>query len=230
MEEWIKAGKPVIALLVAKPGPRSRELMSLAQSRKIRIDRVGTHDLDAIAADHRGVVLEIEDTLSGPETSVELFVESLGDRKQALVLLLDEITDPHNYGAILRCADQFGVDLVISRNRRSAKHAEVIAKTSAGAAAWVPQAETANLVRAALNLKEAGFWIYGADMEGESAYKLDLGGRIALVLGSEGSGLSRLIREHCDGLASIPSWGRLDSLNVSVAAGALLYEVRRQWG
>jgi 23S rRNA (guanosine2251-2'-O)-methyltransferase len=191
---------------------------------------VGTHDLDVIAADHRGVVLETEDGLAGSETSVETFIEGLGERKQALVLLLDEITDPHNYGAILRCADQFGVDLVISRNRRSAKHAEVIAKTSSGASAWVPQAETANLVRAALTLKEAGFWIYGADMEGETAYKLDLRGRIALVLGSEGAGLSRLIREHCDGFASLPSLGRLDSLNVSVAAGALLYEVRRQWG
>jgi 23S rRNA (guanosine2251-2'-O)-methyltransferase len=229
VEEWIKAGKPAIALLAAKPGPRSRELMALAQSRKIRVDRVGTHELDLIAADHRGIVLQIEESLSGPETSVELFTGSLGERRNVLVLLLDEITDPHNYGAILRSAGQFGVDLVISRNRRSAKHAEVIAKTSSGAAAWVPQAETANLVSAVEQLKEAGFWIYGADMEGERIGKLDLKGRVAFVLGSEGAGLSRLIREHCDGLAAIPSWGRLDSLNVSVAAGVLLYETRRQW-
>ncbi|MDR0389366.1 MAG: 23S rRNA (guanosine(2251)-2'-O)-methyltransferase RlmB [Spirochaetaceae bacterium] len=230
MEEWIKAGKPVIALLVAKPGPRSRELVELARSRKLRIDRVGTHDLDSIASEHRGVVLQIEGGGAESETSVENFLEGLGERKNVLVLLLDEITDPHNYGAILRSADQFGVDLVISRNRRSAKHAEVIAKTSAGAAAWVPQAETANLVRAAGQLKERGFWIYGADMEGESVYKLDLRGRVGLILGSEGAGLSRLIREQCDGFAALPSFGRLDSLNVSVAAGALLYEVRRQWG
>jgi 23S rRNA (guanosine2251-2'-O)-methyltransferase len=229
MEEWIKAGRPVLAVLVAKPGPRSRELVALAQSRRIRIERVGTHDLDSVAADHRGVVLQIEDSGAGSETTVEIFLEGLGEKKNVLVLLLDEITDPHNYGAILRSADQFGVDLVVSRNRRSAKHAEVIAKTSSGASAWVPQAETANLVRTAKQLKEAGFWIYGADMEGERVYTLDLRGRIALILGSEGRGLSRLIREHCDGLAAIPSWGRLDSLNVSVAAGALLYEVRRQW-
>jgi 23S rRNA (guanosine2251-2'-O)-methyltransferase len=161
---------------------------------------------------------------------VELFIEGLGERRNVLVLLLDEITDPHNYGAILRSAGQFGIDLVISRNRRSAKHADVIAKTSSGAAAWVPQAETANLVRTAEQLKESGFWIYGADMDGERADKLDLRGRVAFVLGSEGAGLSRLIREHCDGIVSIPSWGRLDSLNVSVAAGVLLYETRRQWG
>jgi 23S rRNA (guanosine2251-2'-O)-methyltransferase len=228
MEEWIKAGRPVIALLVAKPGPRSRELVDLAQSRKIRIERVGTHELDSLARDHRGVALQIEGGESGGEMTVELFLEKLGERKDALVLLLDEITDPHNYGAILRSADQFGVDLVISRNRRNAKHADVIAKTSSGAVSWVPQAETANLVRTAGQLKDAGFWIYGADMKGESAYKLDLGGRTALILGSEGTGLSRLLREHCDGFAALPSLGRLDSLNVSVAAGTLLYEVCRQ--
>jgi 23S rRNA (guanosine2251-2'-O)-methyltransferase len=229
VEEWIKAGKPAVALLAAKPGPRSRELIALAQSRKIRVDRVGTHELDLIAADHRGVALWIEDSLSGPETTVEACGEGRGERRNALVLLLDEITDPHNYGAILRSAGQFGVDLVISRNRRSAKNAGVVAKTSSGAAAWVPQAETANLVRAAEQLKEAGFWIYGADMEGERVGSLNLRGRVAFVLGSEGGGLSRLIREHCDGFASIPSWGPLDSLNVSVAAGVLLYETRRQW-
>ncbi|MDR1430305.1 MAG: 23S rRNA (guanosine(2251)-2'-O)-methyltransferase RlmB [Spirochaetaceae bacterium] len=229
IEEWIKADKGAVALLVAKPGPRSRELVSLAQSRNIRVDRVGTHDLDLIASDHRGVALHIEDGESPDDMSVELFIERLGERKNVLVLLLDEITDPHNYGAILRSADQFGVDLVISRNRRSAKHADVISKTSSGAASWVPQAETANLVRTAGQLKDSGFWIYGADMRGESAYKLDLRGRIALILGSEGAGLSRLIREHCDGFAALPSLGRLDSLNVSVAAGTLLYEVRRQW-
>jgi 23S rRNA (guanosine2251-2'-O)-methyltransferase len=95
---------------------------------------------------------------------------------------------------------------------------------------WVPQAETANLVRAAENLKDAGFWIYGADMEGEAAWNMDLRGRTALVLGSEGSGISRLLRERCDGMVGIPSGGRIESLNVSVAAGVLLYEVRRQRG
>jgi 23S rRNA (guanosine2251-2'-O)-methyltransferase len=92
----------------------------------------------------------------------------------------------------------------------------------------VAQAETPNLVRAAEELKEAGFWIYGADMEDEPVYTKDLSGRIALVLGSEGSGISRLLKERCDGMVGIPSFGRIDSLNVSVAAGVLLYEVRRQ--
>ncbi|WP_461257400.1 23S rRNA (guanosine(2251)-2'-O)-methyltransferase RlmB, partial [Treponema sp. R80B11-R83G3] len=122
----------------------------------------------------------------------------------------------------------FAVDLVVSRNRRNAKQAPIISQTSVGAVSWVAQAETPNLVRAMEDLKEAGFWIYGADMEGVPAYKLDLSGRIALVLGSEGGGISRLLREKCDGMVGIPSSGRIDSLNVSVAAGVLLYEVRRQ--
>jgi 23S rRNA (guanosine2251-2'-O)-methyltransferase len=128
----------------------------------------------------------------------------------------------------MRSCDQFGADLLLSRNRRNAKHADVLSKTSAGAADWVPAAEAPNLPRAAEVLKEAGFWIYGADKEGDTAYTVDLRGRIALVLGAEGSGISRLLRERCDRMIAIPSLGRIDSLNVSVAAGVLLYEIIRQ--
>jgi len=120
------------------------------------------------------------------------------------------------------------VDLVITRHRRIAKHAEIISKTSAGTSAWVPQTETANLPRAVESLKTAGFWIYGADMEGESVYRRDLRGRTAIILGGEGTGISRLLRESCDALIAIPSLGRIDSLNVSVAAGVFFYEVTRQ--
>lgn len=231
IEERIKSGGACGPLLLAKPGPRARELVALAINNKIRVDRVGTFDLDRLAQDHRGIALQVEDIAeSGADISLENFIAGLGERKNALILMLDEITDPHNYGAILRSCDQFGADLVISRNRRTAKNAAIIAQTSAGAAAWVPQAETANLVRAAEDLKEAGFWIYGADMEGESAWKKDLRGRIALVLGSEGAGISRLLKERCDGMVGIPSLGKIDSLNVSVAAGVLMYEAKRQRG
>jgi 23S rRNA (guanosine2251-2'-O)-methyltransferase len=230
IEERIKSGGASCGpLLLAKAGPRARELVTLAVNSKIRVDRVGSFDLDRLAPDNRGIALQVEDiSAEGAELDLEEFINGLGERKDALVLILDEITDPHNYGAILRSCDQFGVDLVISRNRRNAKHAEVISKTSAGAASWVPQAETPNLVRAAEDLKEAGFWIYGADMEGEPVWKKNLRGRTALVLGGEGSGISRLLRERCDGMAGIPAGGRIDSLNVSVAAGVLLYEAQRQ--
>lgn len=229
IEERLKSGKDCGPLLLAKAGPRARELVTLAGNCKVRVDRVGTFELDRIAPDNRGVALQVEEVEeSGSAVDLEEFLNGLGDRADVLALILDDITDPHNYGAILRSCDQFGVDLVISRNRRNAKHADVIAKTSAGTIAWVPQAETANLVRAAQQLKTAGFWLYGADMQGEPAYTKDLRGRVALILGSEGTGISRLLKETCDGMVGIPSYGRIDSLNVSVAAGVLLYEVRRQ--
>ena len=226
IEELIKSGVPCGPLLVAKPGPRARELAELAVAHRIRVDRVGTADLDRLDPDHRGIVLETTDTSSGAVT-LEEFLASLGERRNALVLILDEITDPHNYGAILRSCDQFAVDLVVSRRRRNAKNAPVIAQTSAGASAWVNNVEEGNLVRAVEMLKENDFWVYGADMDGKNVYDLDLKGRIALVMGGE-AGLTRLLKERCDGIAAIPKHGRLDSLNVSVAAGILLYEIVRQ--
>jgi len=227
IEERIKSGRPCGPLLVAKAGPRAKEIVTLAVNNKIRLERTGTFDLDGLAPDNRGIALQVQDEGGNADISLDNFIAGLGDRSDALVLILDEITDPHNYGAILRCCDQFAVDLVVSRNRRNAKHAEVISKTSAGAVSWVAQAETPNLVRAMEDLKEASFWIYGADMDGEPVYKKDLNGRVAFVMGSEGSGISRLLRERCDAIVSIPSAGRIDSLNVSVAAGVLLYEVIR---
>ena len=230
IEERIKSGSSACGpLLLAKAGPRAKEIVALAVNSKIRVDRVGTFELDGLAPNHRGIALQVND-VDGSRTDISLeeFIENLGDRRNTLVLILDEITDPHNYGAILRCCDQFGADLVISRNRRSAKHAEVISKTSAGAVNWVRQAETSNLVRAAEELKKAGFWIYGADMDGEPSHKKDLTGRTAFVLGSEGAGISRLLYDCCDAAVGIPSFGKIDSLNVSVAAGVLLYEVCRQ--
>jgi 23S rRNA (guanosine2251-2'-O)-methyltransferase len=236
IEERIRSGQTAGPLLLAKAGPRARELAALAGERKIRVDRVGSFELDRLAPDNRGIALEIPQAAGqargqaggNPELGLEEFIAGLGDRGDALVLILDEITDPHNYGAILRSCDQFGVDLTLSRRRRTAKHAEVIAQTSAGAVSWVPAAETANLPRAVRDLKDAGFWIYGADMAGEAAYTRDLRGRTALILGGEGSGISRLLRDLCDAMVAIPGKGRIDSLNVSVAAGILLYEIRRQ--
>ena len=229
IEERIKSGQGCGPLLLAKAGPRAREIVKLANTNKVRVDRVGSFELDRLAPDNRGIALQVEDIeQDSPALTLEEFINGLGDRADALAVMLDDITDPHNYGAILRSCDQFGVDVVVSRNRRNAKHADVISKTSAGTVSWVPQAETANLARAAEQLKTAGFWIYGADMQGEPVYDKDLRGRVALVLGSEGAGISRLLGECCDGMVSIPSVGRIDSLNVSVAAGVLLYEIQRQ--
>lgn len=229
IEELIKAGKAKGPLLVANAGPRAQEIMNLARDHNIRINRAGEHELERIDRGHRGIALFIDDGVAlNSETTVKAFLAGLEEGEDALVLILDSITDPHNYGAILRSCDQFGVGLVVVGNRRSAKDADTVSKTSAGAAAWVPTAAVPNLVRAAELLKEAGFWIYGADMGGKAAYDLALTGRIALAMGSEGSGLARLLRETCDDMVSIPTVGRVDSLNVSVAAGVLLYEASRQ--
>jgi 23S rRNA (guanosine2251-2'-O)-methyltransferase len=233
IEERIKSGRPCGPLLVAKSGPRARELVALAVERKVRVDRSGTADLDRLAADHRGVVLAVDEAGTGADITLEEFLAGLsgeGGPKDVLAVILDEITDPHNYGAILRSCDQFGVDIVITRRRRTARHADIVSTTSAGASAWVPSAETANLPRAVELLKAAGFWIYGADTDGEPAYTRDFRGRTALILGGEGAGLSRLLREACDAIISIPTRGRLDSLNVSVAAGILLYQTRLPHG
>jgi 23S rRNA (guanosine2251-2'-O)-methyltransferase len=228
IEERIKSEKQHGPVLLARAGPRAREILSLAAEFKVPVNRVGTHDLDQYAPGHRGIALEVADSGGGVDISLAEFIAGLGDRKNALAVILDEITDPHNYGAILRSCDQFGADLVVTRNRRGARNTEVVSRTSAGAVDWVPTAEVANLSRAAEDLKAAGFWIYGADMTGKAACDMDLSGRIALILGSEGEGISRLLRANCDGMIAIPSRGRIDSLNVSVAAGVLLYEVMRQ--
>ena len=138
IEELIRSGKAKGPLLVANAGPRARTIMSLATDNKIRIDRIGEHELNRLAPDHRGIALYVEGKDQNNETTVQDFVAGLEDGQDALVMVLDSITDPHNYGAILRSCDQFGVDLVIVGNRRSAKDADVVSKTSAGAVAWVP--------------------------------------------------------------------------------------------
>ncbi|MDR2841725.1 MAG: 23S rRNA (guanosine(2251)-2'-O)-methyltransferase RlmB [Spirochaetaceae bacterium] len=229
IEERLKAGGSCGALLMAKAGPRAREIAELARKRGVRIDRVGTHDLDRISEDHRGIALEVEDTETfGSPESIEDFIAALQNKKTAIAVVLDEITDPHNFGAIIRSCDQFGVDLIITRTKRTAKHSDIIAKASAGAVSWAPLVSVANLQRSIDLLKENGFWIYGADMSGTACYKQKLQGRVCLILGSEGDGISRMLAESCDGIIAIPSKGKVDSLNVSVAAGVLLYEIKRQ--
>ncbi|MDR1126718.1 MAG: 23S rRNA (guanosine(2251)-2'-O)-methyltransferase RlmB [Treponema sp.] len=227
MEECIKAGGGV-ELLVAKAGPRAREILDAAVERKIKVHRVGTFDLDRLAPDNRGVALKVEEMDGDSPLTLTTALAKLEDRKNALVAIMDEVTDPHNYGAIIRSCDQFGVDFAVTRDRRIAKRGETVAQTSAGASAWVTVIETP-LQRAMEQLKDAGFWIFGADMAGDSVFEKKLSGRIALVFGGEGAGLSRLVRKTCDGFVAVPSFGKISSLNVSVAAGILFYEVRRQW-
>ncbi len=218
-----------------KPGPRVKKILAEAARIGVPASSATDAELDRLASalpeqarDHRGIVMLMAGEEAAAPVRIDEAIRALSGRESALVVVLDSITDPHNVGAVIRSADQFGVDLVILPERRGATDFGVIGRTSAGASAWIPCALTANLVRAAELLKEAGFWIYAADADGTAASELDLSGKVAIVMGSEGDGVSRLLKERCDGVVSIPTRGRLDSLNVSVAAGILLYEARRQ--
>ena len=205
------------------------------------VRRVPRAELDALAgaAEHRGAALlpAAEGAARSPLSAArQTRTQAAGLRERlaeisdplALILLLDEINDPHNLGAILRSADQFGVELVVLPTRRAARETQTVVKTSAGASLYVPLCSVSNLAAGLQLAKEAGFWVYGADLGGGRLDAVSFEGRVALVLGSEGGGLRRLVRERCDALVRIPSGGHVDSLNVSVAAGILMFEIRRQ--
>jgi 23S rRNA (guanosine2251-2'-O)-methyltransferase len=231
IEETLRDPPAGAELLVSKKNPRIDSLVALARKAKVGVRETTDVELAkaAAGAEPRGAVLVLPGGRKTRETTLEEFLQTF-DGDSGLVILLDGVTDPQNYGAILRSADQFAADLVLIPARRSASDTPAVYGASAGAAAWVPHAVVTNLTRALGQLKEAGFWIYGADMDGTPAPEAKLTGKVALVLGSEGKGLSRLVRDTCDVIVSIPTRGRLDSLNVSVSAGVLMYEVRRQQG
>lgn len=227
-----------LQIYCAKTGPRVKKILEQAKKAGIVCNDCNSSHLDSLTAnldqtarDHRGIVLVSQENAKENSVDFGAFIsaeQNSNDKNTRIVVLLDSVTDPHNVGAIIRSCDQFGVDLVVLPERRGAKNSEIIQRSSAGASAWVPTAVVPNLVRAAEMLKAAGYWIYGADAGGESAQKAKLTGKIALVMGSEGTGISRLLENTCDGILSIPTCGRLDSLNVSVATGILLYEISRQ--
>jgi 23S rRNA (guanosine2251-2'-O)-methyltransferase len=144
------------------------------------------------------------------------------------VIICDKITDPHNLGAIIRTANCVGATGVIIPKRNSVGVNSVVMKTSVGAAEYTPVAKVTNIAATIDELKEKGLWITAADMDGQSMYDIDFKGAIALVIGSEGNGISRLVREKCDFIASIPMKGEINSLNASVAGAVLMYEALRQ--
>lgn len=220
-------------------GSKVARLEDLARANgKTAVRKVAKIELDRLSGtqDHRGAMLETPrskpfdggSTSKGTLVQVKDFLRSLDNEASALVLLLDGITDPQNLGAILRSADQFSVDLVIVPERRSAQANETVARVSSGASIYVPMAVVSNLVREIETLQQSGFWVYGADMGGSELPKVVFPKRTAIVMGAEGSGLGQLVGKRCDMLVSIPTSGHIDSLNVSVATGILLYEFRRQ--
>lgn len=232
IEELLREGRVEGSLHLERENPRIERLMVAARRSGLSIIRESPGALDRMCGhgDHRGALLVVTGRRSGEGVlTIDRFVAELAS-EQALVLVLCGVTDPQNLGAILRSADQFQVDLVVLPERRAAHESETVARASSGAAAYVRSTVVANLARALALLKGAGFWVYGAEMRGEPADRSRLSGRTALVLGSEGGGVPQLIARECDALIRIPSRGHIDSFNVSVAAGILLYEARRQQG
>lgn len=148
--------------------------------------------------------------------------------EEPFIIILDEITDPHNLGAVIRTAEASGAHGVIIPKRRSASLTAIVSKTSAGALEYVPVARVSNITKEIEKLKKAGLWIVCTDMKGTTYYDADLKGPIALVIGNEGEGVSRLVKENCDFSIKIPMLGKIDSLNASVAAGIVMYEVVKQ--
>jgi 23S rRNA (guanosine2251-2'-O)-methyltransferase len=233
--EALRAGRVTRLRVSARADRRMDQLLALAARHSVPVERVEPQGLDRLArgAVHQGVVADIEDArdysvqelIASPESGVD----SAFRRNAALVVVLDGIEDPHNVGAILRSCDAAGVSGVIRQERHSAALDGVVGKASAGALAHVRIATVVNIARAIEELKDAGVWTIGlAGDAGELYTDVDWTLTSAIVLGAEGTGLRRLVRERCDRLVGIPMLGHVDSLNVSVAAGVVLYEAVRQ--
>jgi 23S rRNA (guanosine2251-2'-O)-methyltransferase len=231
IEETLRKGVSGASLLVSRENARIQRLRQAAESRGVPVSEVDEGELTGLCGTdaHRGAVLVLSRAPASLQRDLKHLLSGL-TASPALVLVLDGITDPQNLGAILRSADQFSADIVVIPSRHSAQETQTVSKVSAGASAYVPLAVVPNIPSALELLKENGFWIFGAEMGGQTPDKLDMGGKVCLVLGSEGAGMRRLVRERCDFLVRIPAAGHVDSFNVSVAAGILLFETRRQQG
>ncbi len=219
------------ALLILQKGrddARINELMQLAQASSIKTEWRDTRELDRLAGDerHQGACLQIRSVGALGEGALDDLLDSVAT---PLLLVLDGVQDPHNLGACLRTADAAGVSAVIVPKDRAAGLSATVRKVASGAAETVPLIQVTNLARTLRWLKEREVWIVGTDDQAEhSLYSSKLTGPLAIVLGAEGAGMRRLTRESCDALVSIPMRGVVESLNVSVAAGVLLYEAVRQ--
>lgn len=228
--EALRAGKPVDKLLVldgCQDGP-VRSIVREARKHDTIIQFVEKERLSQISqtGKHQGVIAY---TASYEYADVEDMLALARERgEDPFLILLDNIEDPHNLGAIIRTANLAGAHGVIIPKRRAVGLTATVAKTSAGALNYTPVAKVTNLVQTMEELKKQGLWFVCADMGGQTMYDLNLTGPIGLVIGSEGEGVGRLVKETCDFIASIPMKGDIDSLNASVAAGVLAYEIVRQ--
>jgi 23S rRNA (guanosine2251-2'-O)-methyltransferase len=224
--EALKTGRPLDRLLVAQGagGPRLQEIIDLARRASVQVRFEPRAALDRLAGSsaHQGVV-----ALGAAKPYADLDQAA----RSELVVVLDGVEDPHNLGAIIRTAHAAGAGSIVVPERRAAGVTDVVAKAAAGALEHLPVARVTNVNRALEDLKKRGFWIYGLDQRGTETYdQVKFATPTALVFGGEGSGLHELVRRHCDVLVRIPMAGAISSLNVSVAAGVVLFEWKRRVG
>lgn len=228
--EAFRAGKTIDKLFVldgCQDGP-VKSILREAKKTDTIINFVDKERLDRLAnsGHHQGVVAQ---AAAYEYAEVEDILNAAKEKGEApFIFILDEIEDPHNLGAIIRTANLCGAHGVIIPKRRAVGLTATVAKTSAGAVNYTPVAKVTNIAKTIEELKKEGMWFVCADMDGQTMYDLNLTGPIGLVIGNEGAGVSRLVKEKCDFTASIPMKGDIDSLNASVAAGVLAYEIMRQ--
>ena len=225
--EALKSGREIDTLLVAK-GERSGsigKIIGQCRDLGVTVKEIDVRKLDKICsgANHQGVAAYAAVHEYGTVEDMLKKAEEKGE--SPFIIVCDEIEDPHNLGAIIRTADACGAHGVIIPKRRGVSLTYAVGKVSAGAVEYVTVARVPNLASELENLKKKGFWVYGADMGGKPWNEQDYSGSVALVIGSEGRGLSRLVKEKCDFIVSLPMKGSINSLNASVAAGILMYKV-----
>lgn len=229
--EAIRSGRGINKLLIADGDKEGsvKEVISLAKEQGIVIQFVERSKIEGIAGGlrHQGVLAYVAPVAYSDLETILRAAETKGEAP--FLLLLDELEDPHNLGALLRTADATGVHGVLIPKRRSVPLTATVAKTSAGAVEYVPVARIGNIAQTLRKLKDKGFWVAGADMDGsQNYYEADLTGPLVLVVGSEGHGMSRLTKEQCDFIVKMPMVGKINSLNASVAGSILMYESMRQ--
>jgi 23S rRNA (guanosine2251-2'-O)-methyltransferase len=227
--EALSSGRPLIKVMIAKGGVTGSAVEIAAKAKKagVPVQEVDRKKLDYMTsgAAHQGIaaLCAVRDY-----SSVEDILKLADSRGEApFIIILDEIEDPHNLGAIIRSAECAGAHGVIIKKRRSAGLTYTAYKASAGALEYLPVARVTNIADTIDQLKEHNIWVYGADMNGEDYLRTDFGGAVALVIGNEGKGISRLVREKCDVIVSLPMKGKINSLNASVAAGILMYSAMK---
>lgn len=228
IEEFLAAPPPGSVLLLAAAGARHRKLEALAAATGVPVRHVAAVDLNrhVAAARHRGVLLRVRDRRRhiGDRQLQEI---TEGIRGDALVLAVDGVTDAANLGAVLRSAEGFGVDLVVLQEDRAAPVTPTAIRTAAGATAYLSIVTVTNLARALTCLQLQGFWVVGADLDGEPLTGFSFAERSVIVVGAEGSGIRPGVRAHCDTIVTVETGGRVGSLNVAVATGIVLYRASR---